>query len=112
MLNKNQLFTCMMIGCIGNDSYGDQIQSGLKKAGVVPLLEISKIYKSSRFAVAIDKKERWLLPNMRASVMLSFDFIIKQMNTIINDSYLLIEGYLLVNKFDIIKYLSEQLFST
>jgi adenosine kinase len=98
----------MLIGCIGTDNYGEEIRKGLEKVGVIPLLEISPLHNSSRCAVAIHKKERCLLPCMQASAKLSLEFIIQNMENILEASFLLIEGYLLVNKFDIIKYITNQ----
>jgi adenosine kinase len=97
----------MLLGCIGKDSYGDKIVEGLNKAGVKPLLEVRDDFKSSRCGVAIHNKERCLLPEIRASTMLSMDFVQKNLDTISQASMLLIEGYFVIEKYDIIHFLAE-----
>jgi adenosine kinase len=97
----------MFLGCIGNDSYGTKIQDELNKAGVKSLLEVREDIKSSRCGVGIHLKERCLLPQIRASTMLSTEFVQKNLDTISEASILLIEGYFVIEKYDIIQYLTK-----
>jgi sugar/nucleoside kinase (ribokinase family) len=95
----------MLLGCIGNDSYGQKIKQSLEKDNAIPLLEINSNYSSSRCAVAICLKERCLLPEIRASTHLSMDFVQKNINQISESELILIEGYFLIEKYEIVKYL-------
>ena len=56
---------------------------------------------SSRCGVGINKKERCLLPEIRASNCLTEDFVSYHQNEIFENDALLIEGYFLQEKFDI-----------
>jgi sugar/nucleoside kinase (ribokinase family) len=105
MLNKNPYFGCKLLGCIGNDSYGKTIQGALEKAGVEPLLEISKEHKSSRCACAIFLRERCLMPQIRASTHLSMDFVNKNIDKICESELLYVEGYFVIEKYDIVQHL-------
>lgn len=101
----------MLLGCIGNDSYGTKIQDALNKAGVKSLLEVRDDFKSSRCGVGIHLKERCLLPQIRASTMLSMEYVQKNIDAISEASILLIEGYFVIEKYEIIQYLSKHFHS-
>jgi len=107
MLNGSNDYGCMLLGCIGNDSYGNNIQEALNKAGVKSLLEIREDYKTSRCAVGIHLKERCLLPEIRASTMLSSEFVEKNLDAVSQADILLIEGYFVIEKYDIIVNLAK-----
>jgi sugar/nucleoside kinase (ribokinase family) len=74
----------MLIGCIGDDDYGKRLQEELNKSGVLPVLEINKDVLTSRCAVAVYKKERCLVPQIRASTLLTNDFVQKNIVKKIN----------------------------
>lgn len=107
MLNKSKDFGCMLLGCIGNDNYGNKIQEALNHVGVKPLLEIREDFQSSRCAVGIHLKERCLMPQIRASTMLSTEFVEKNLDQISQADILFIEGYFVIEKYDIITMLSK-----
>jgi adenosine kinase len=95
----------MLLGCIGNDTYGQKIQDALQKVNVKNLLEINQEHKTSRCACGIYLKERCLMPQIRASTLLSMDFVEKNLESIIRNDLLLIEGYFVIEKFDIVQRL-------
>jgi len=95
----------MLLGCIGKDNYGTKISENLQKVNVKPLLEIKEDILSSRCGVGICKKERCLVPQIRASTMLSMDFVNANMSEINKSELLLVEGYFVIEKFDIVKSL-------
>lgn len=101
----------MLLGCIGEDDYGVKINDALSKAGVKSLLEVKSDIKSSRCGVGIHLKERCLLPQIRASTMLSMDYVNTNLQTISDASILLIEGYFVIEKYDIVQYLSKHFHS-
>jgi sugar/nucleoside kinase (ribokinase family) len=59
----------MLLGCIGDDDYGKRLQDELNKSGVLPILEIKKDNLTSRCAVAIYKKERCLITQIRSTLL-------------------------------------------
>jgi adenosine kinase len=98
----------MILGCIGNDTYGKKISEALQQANVEPVLEIREDMLSSRCAVAVHLKERCLVPEIRASTMLSMDFVEKNLEKILKASIFLIEGYFVIERYDIILKLAEE----
>lgn len=95
----------MLLGCIGKDNYGTKISENLEKVNVKPLLEVKDDLLSSRCGVGICQKERCLVPQIRASTMLSMDFVNANMSEIEKSEILLVEGYFVIEKFDIVKHL-------
>lgn len=95
----------MLLGCIGKDNYGNKISENLQKVNVKPLLETKEDVLSSRCGVGICQKERCLVPQIRASTMLSMDFVNSNMEQINQSELLLVEGYFVIEKFDIVKSL-------
>ena len=95
----------MLLGCIGSDNYGKKIEENLKAVNVEPLTEVRSDVESSRCGVGIYKKERCLVPQIRASNMLSMDFVEKNLQAISKCDILLIEGYFVIEKYDIVQYL-------
>lgn len=95
----------MLLGCIGNDSYGKKIKENLASVNVTPLLETREDRESSRCGVGIFLKERVLVPEIRASTMLSMDWVNNNMTEINKSEILLVEGYFVIEKFDIVKFL-------
>jgi adenosine kinase len=78
---------------------------------VIGILEVRDDFKSSRCAVGIHNKERCLVPEIRASTMLSLDFVNKNIESISQANALLIEGYFVIERFDIIQLLIKQFHS-
>merc|ERR1712032_1723284 len=76
-----------------------------QKVNVKPLLEVKEDILSSRCGVGICQKERCLVPQIRASTMLSMDFVDANMADINKAELLLVEGYFVIEKFDIVKSL-------
>jgi adenosine kinase len=95
----------MLLGCIGSDSYGKKISENLAAVNVSPLLETRNDRESSRCGVGIFLKERVLVPEIRASTMLSMDWVNKNMSEINKSEILLVEGYFVIEKFDIVQFL-------
>ncbi len=77
MLDNSSNHRCMLLGCIGDDAYGKRLQEELNKSGVLPILEVNKEILTSRCAVAVYRKERCLVPQIRASTLLTDDFVDK-----------------------------------
>ena len=106
--NSKNLFKLTMLGCVGNDLYKDKVENALKLNGVIPLLQVIPNVETSRCAVGVYKKERCLVPQIRASNNLSEEFIKNNEDKIFENDILLIEGYFLQEKFNICKYLCER----
>ena len=100
-------FKVSMVGAIGDDPYKDKIINSLKKVGVKPIFEVLKNDKTSRCAVGIYKKEKAFATQLMASKRLSEEFVNEHLEEIISHQALLIEGYMVSNKFDICKKLIE-----
>jgi adenosine kinase len=98
----------MLLGCIGKDSYGQKISEALQQAKVETVLEEKDDILSSRCGVAVHLKERCLIPEIRASSMLSWDFVEKNIDKILRASIFLIEGYFVIDKYEIILRLIEE----
>jgi len=108
MLNNSEGFGCKMIGCVGKDTYGDKIISELKKVNVELLFEICEKESTSRCACGITGKARTLVPDIKASNKLTLSFVESKINDILSSEILLIEGYFLIECWDIVKYLYEE----
>ena len=106
--NCKNLFNLTMLGCVGNDIYKDKVENSLKVNNVNPLLQVMPNMQTSRCAVGIFKKERCLVPQIRASNNLSEEFISQNEDKIFENDILLIEGYFLQEKYDICKFLCEK----
>lgn len=100
-------FSITMLGAVGNDSYKEKIINSLKLSGVVPLLQNIPNLETSRCGVAIYKKERCLLPQIRASNQLSMDFITQHADEIDKNDCILIEGYFLQERFELCQKLCQ-----
>ena len=66
---RDKTFAITMLGATGKDSYRNKIIDALHFAGVKDLLECIPDKETSRCGVGICKKERCLLPEIRASNM-------------------------------------------
>ena len=84
-----------MLGATGNDGYRDKIINALKTAGVKELLQPIPNVETSRCGVGIYNKERCLLPEIKASNLLTEEFVNEHKNEIFQHDVLLIEGYFL-----------------
>ncbi len=102
--NKDK-YSITMLGATGNDGYKDKIMNALKSAKVIPLLQAIPNMSTSRCGVGIYKKERCLLPQIRASNCLTEDFVNEHKREIMENDAIIIEGYFLAEKFDICKNL-------
>lgn len=105
MINGNPDLGCYLIGCIGKDEYGSKIKSELEKVGVEPILEESEKELTSRCACGIIGNARCLLPEIRASSKLSKSFVEINIEKILEAEILFIEGYFLIDCWDIVKLL-------
>lgn len=109
MLNGNPDYNCGIIGCIGNDDYGKTLLNELKKVNVETILEINEKELTSRCGCGIYLKERCLLPEIRASRTLSKSFLEKNIERILEADVLFIEGYFLIECWDLVVYLYKKL---
>ena len=98
-------YSITMLGATGQDGYRDKIINALKLSGVKDLLQAIPNMETSRCGVGIYKKERCLLPQIRASNCLTEEFVSENQNIIFQNDVLLIEGYFLQEKFNICKNL-------
>jgi len=71
--NKGK-YSITMLGATGKDQYKDKIMNALKVSGVKPLLQSIPNLSTSRCGVGIYKKERTLVPEIRASNCLTEEF--------------------------------------
>ena len=100
-------FKVSMLGSVGDDSYKNKIEHALFDIGVNPILEILKDDKTSRCGVGIYKKEKLFVTQLRASKRLSEKFIEDNLDKVLDHQAFLIEGYIIGNKFDIVKKLCD-----
>jgi len=101
--NSNQV---KLLGATGDDEYGKKILSDLEAVGVEPLIETIAGDLTSRCGCGILKKERSLLPDIRASAKLSQSFVESQLkDSIASCKYFLIEGYFILSNYDLLKYI-------
>ena len=105
--NKGR-YTITMLGATGNDGYRDKIINALKGAGVKELLQPIPNVDTSRCGVGIYKKERCLLPEIKASNLLTEEFVDEHKDEIFQHDILLIEGYFLQEKFELCKHLCSE----
>lgn len=101
-------FKVSMLGSLGNDLYKNKIENALKDIGVNPILEILEGDKTSRCGVGIYNKEKLFVTQLRASKRLSEKFIENHLGEILDHQAIIIEGYLLQNKFEMVKKLCEE----
>jgi adenosine kinase len=100
-------FKVSMIGAVGNDNNKIKILKSLNEVGVKPILEIINSHETSRCGVGIYQKEKYHLADLRASQRLSEKFIENNSDIIFSHDSLLIEGYMLNNRFNICKKICE-----
>ena len=105
LINTRETFQITMLGSVGDDQYKNKIINSLEDIGVNPLLEILPGDKTSRCGVGIYQKEKLFITQLRASKRLSEKFIENNFDKISEHQALLIEGYLIQNKFNIIEKL-------
>ena len=98
--NNRNKFHLTMLGCVGEDIYKLKIVNALKELNVYPLFQISPNDKTSRCGVGIYKKERFLITQLRASKNISEDFIQQNLNKILLNEAIIIEGYILQKKLE------------
>lgn len=108
MLNGKEGYQCGLIGCIGNDDYGNTVLKELQKVNVNTILEITDKELTSRCGCGIFKKERCLMPQIRASNKLTMSFIEQNLTKILENDILFIEGYFLIECWDIVKFLYKE----
>ena len=105
LIDKRNTFKISMLGSVGDDEYKNKIINSLEDIGVNPILEILQGDKTSRYGIGIYKKEKLFVTQFRASKRLSEKFIENNFEKISEYQALLIEGYLIQNKFNIIEKL-------
>jgi len=99
------LFKITMLGATGKDNYREKIIDAFTLSGVNYLLECIPEMQTSRCGVGIYQKERSLLPEIRASNKISEAFINEHFDEIMKYDALLIEGYFIQERFEILKRL-------
>ena len=105
-INRHE-YNISMLGSVGEDLYKDKIINALDDIGVNPILEILKNDKTSRCGVGVYQKEKLFVTQLRASKRLSEKYIEDNLDKILEHQALIIEGYLLNNKFDLVKKLCD-----
>ena len=106
--SKNKNYKLTMLGSVGDDIYKDKVINALKIYGVNPLLQIIPNMHTSRCAIGLNKKERCLVTDIRASNFLTENFIKENAQEILSHDALIIEGYFLKEKFDLCKKMCEE----
>ena len=105
--NIKNRYRITMMGCAGDDLYRQKVLNALKELNVNALFETLPNEKTSRCGVGIYRKERFLITQLRASKKLSEEFINQNIEQILSNESIIIEGYMLPNKFDICKKLTD-----
>lgn len=105
-LNIEKKYNITMLGCIGNDIYKDKIINTLIQNKINPLLKIIN-GENSLCAAGFYNKNPYLISDIKSSINLDKEFIESNKENILNHDILLIEGYYLLNKYDICKELCE-----
>ena len=100
--NKNK-FIITMLGSVGSDINKERILKSFQNSGVNPILETIKGQETSRCGVGIYQKEKYRLADIRASKMLTEQFIEEQSDIMYSHDSLLIEGYTINDTFNICK---------
>ena len=111
VFNKQNLmknFKLTMLGCVGDDKYGEKILDALKENSIIPLIQKAEGVQTSRCGVGIYKKDRCLVPQILASNKLTKEFVQEHMKEILNHDALVIEAYFLQECYDICVNLVEQ----
>jgi len=111
VFNKQNLmknFKLTMLGCVGDDKYGEKILDALKENNIIPLIQKAEGVQTSRCGVGIYKKDRCLVPQILASNKLTKQFVQEHMNEILKHDALIIEAYFLQECYDICVNLVEQ----
>ena len=111
-LSNRKLFKVSMLGSVGNDLYQKKILHSLEDIGVNQMLEILEGDKTSRCGVGVYKKEKMFITQLRASKRLSERFIENNFDKILEHQAFLIEGYLIQNKFEMVKKISEAFYES
>ena len=101
----SNFFKITMLGAIGNDTYREKIVNGFSLSGVNYILETIPDAQTSRCAVCISKKMGTLLADIKASNKISEKFIKEHREEIYKNDALLIEGFFIKERFEIIKNL-------
>ena len=105
---SDKIFKITMLGATGKDTYRNKIIDALHFAGVKDLLECIPNKETSRCGVGICKKERCLLPEIRASNMININFILDNMEEIDKHDALLLEGYFIQERYEICRDLCKR----
>lgn len=103
---EDEQFKLTMLGCCGDDLYKEKIKTSMDIAGVKTLYATVPHLNTSRCAVGINKKERTLLSDIRASKSLSKEYVEKNINEIMSHEAIVIEGYFLQENFELCKELA------
>ena len=101
--NKKNKFKITFMGSAGDDLYKLKVFNALNELGIIPLFQVLPGEKTSRCGVGIYRKERFLITQLRASKKLSEEFIEQNFREINFHEAIIIEGYMLPNKFYICK---------
>ena len=97
---KNK-YKISFLGCVGNDKYKNIIINNLKENNINFILQTEENVQTSLCGCGVFNKERYLIPKISASKKLSKEFILKNINEIINHDALLIETFFMQDSFEI-----------
>ena len=104
--NKENNYNLCMLGCAGDDNYKEKIINLLNESKINPLINIIE-GKTSRCGAGFYNKKPFLISEIKASKLLSKEFIISNKEDILSHEILLIEGYYLQYQFEICEALCE-----
>lgn len=106
-MNRDSQVPVGMIGCVGDDNYGRILTNELNDNNINTFFEVNQALSTSRCGSAIYKKERCLLPEIKASRALSDDYIQANLEAILEKcDTLFIEGYFLAENVDLLAKLA------
>ena len=112
VLNQNEetksKFKISLLGCVGNDNNKNIILNHLNENNINPILETVDNVPTSRCGCGILNKERYLIPDINASKLLSKEFIEKNKEEILSHDSLLLETFFMQDSFEICNNLVDE----
>ena len=101
-----------MLGSVGNDINKKRIINSLEKCRINSFLELIPNIETSKCAIGIYGDQRCIVSDIKASRHLSFGYVEQNIKKIMEHDAILIEGYFIKEKPDIISHLVEKFYNS